>query len=443
MTSAEEAPGTSRPDDQGSGDRGGSKISRRGLLGGLAAGFVALLAWTWSRLSFPLPWSSDDPEPSVQLPATEQRTVPPDPTTVPGPPASELGQRSPFETPRRETWDISSGTPLGELKGTVTPADLHFERHHSGVAMIDPAAYTLLVHGMVERPRSFSLDDLKRFPSVTRLCFVECSGNFQRNMPEETPPHRICGLTSQSEWTGVPLSVLLREVGVRPDATWFLAEGGDAAKMARSIPVEKAWDDAIVAYAQNGEAIRPENGYPVRLLLPGWDGNTNVKWLRRLKFSDEPFMTRWETARYTVVFDDRRARQFMFALDARSLITSPAYPDTVRPGWLEIQGIAWSGRGRIERAEVSFDEGGTWHRADLQEPVLPKAHTRFRYLWRWDGGEATVLSRAVDETGYVQPTVRELVEARGVGSGPYHLNPITGWRLRPDGTVVFRTEEWG
>jgi sulfane dehydrogenase subunit SoxC len=263
-----------------------------------------------------------------------------------------------------------------------------------------------------------------------------------RNVPEESPPHHFCGLMSQSEWTGVPLSVLFREVGVGPEASWFLAEGMDAARVARSIPVEKAWDDAMVAYAQNGEAIRPENGYPVRLVLPGWDGNTNIKWLRRLELGDEPFMTRWETARYTVAFKDGRARTFMFAMDARSLITTPSYPQRVRPGWIEVRGLAWSGRGRIARAEVSFDEGATWHAADLQEPVLPKAHTRFRYLWRWDGTETTVLSRAVDETGYVQPALRELVDARGVGSGPYHMNPITGWRLRPDGTVVFRTEEW-
>lgn len=418
------------------------KISRRSLLGGLVAALAAVVAWVWARV--PLPWVGRDGAPTGPADTTTPapRPVPPDPTRVPGPPASELGLRSPFEDPRREPWQVSSGTPLAELHGTITPADLHFERHHSGVAMIDPDRYSLLIHGMVDRPRAFTLQELKSFPSTTRLCFIECSGNFQRNMPEETPPRRFCGLMSQSEWTGVPLSVLFRETGVRPEATWFLAEGGDAAVMARSIPVAKAWDDAMVAYAQNGEAIRPENGYPARLLLPGWEGNTNVKWLRRLKLGDAPFMTRWETARYTVAFRDGRARTFMFAVDARSVITSPSYPRTVRPGWIEIRGLAWSGRGRIARAEVSFDEGESWHLADLQEPVLPKAHTRFRYFWRWNGEEATVLSRAVDETGYVQPTLRELIEARGVGSGPYHMNPITGWRLRPDGTVVFRTEEW-
>lgn len=419
-------------------------LSRRSVLGGLAAALVAALVWVWTRV--PLPWARESEPPAAPAPdsaGVQPRPVPQDPTRVPGPPASELGQRSPFERPRRESWDLSSGTPLNDLHGTVTPSDLHFERHHSGVAMIDPDRYELVVHGMVERPTTFTLDELKRFPSVSRVCFIECSGNFRRNIPEESPPRHFAGLMSQSEWTGVPLATLFREVGVRPEASWFLAEGMDAARVARSIPVEKAWEDALVAYAQNGEAIRPENGYPVRLVLPGWDGNTNIKWLRRLEVADEPFMTRWETARYTVAFRDGRARQFMFAMDARSVITSPAYPERVEPGWIEIRGLAWSGRGRIARAEVSFDEGESWHAADLQEPVLPKAHTRFRYLWRWDGGEATVLSRATDETGYVQPTVRELIEERGVGSGPYHMNPITGWRLRPDGTVVFRTERWG
>jgi sulfane dehydrogenase subunit SoxC len=234
----------------------------------------------------------------------------------------------------------------------------------------------------------------------------------------------------------------MREVGVQKQSTWFLAEGGDAAVLTRSVPVEKALDDALIAYGQNGEAIRPANGYPVRLLLPGWEGNASVKWLRRIEFSDQPFMTREETARYTEALKDGTARQFSFVMDARSLITSPAYPDKLRPGWIEIRGLAWSGRGRISRAEISVDEGKIWRPAELQAPVLTRAHTRFRYVWRWDGRETTIMSRAIDETGYVQPTQRELIEARGPGSGPYHLNPITGWRIKNGGDVVFRTELW-
>ena len=308
--------------------------------------------------------------------------------------------------------------------------------------MVDPKAYTLLIHGLVERPTVFTLNELKQFPSTSRIHFLECAGNYARNAKEEMRAQDICGLTSQSEWTGVRLSTLFREVGVRPEATWFLAEGQDAAVLSRSIPIEKAWDDAMIAYAQNGEALRPEQGYPARLLLPGWEGNTNVKWLRRLELADRPFMTREETSKYTEALKSGKARQFSFLIDARSIITSPTYPQRVQPGWIELRGIAWSGRGSIVRADVSFDEGRTWHEADLQPPVLSKAHTRFRYLWKWDGRETTVLSRATDDTGYVQPTQRELIDARGAGAGPYHLNPITGWRFTSDGRVVYRTEKW-
>jgi sulfane dehydrogenase subunit SoxC len=404
-------------------------LSRRDLLAGAAGALAAGLATQ-------LPAAAA----GATTPATSP-AVPPDSTRVQGPPASEVGQRSAFEGPRRFARGTASETPHQDLQGAITPSDLHFERHHGGVARIDPASYRLTVHGMVERPTVFTLEDLKRFPSVSRIHFLECSGNYRTDAPEETTPQTLCGLTSNSEWTGVLLSTLFREVGVRPGATWFLAEGQDAAVMTRSIPVEKAWDDAMLAYGQNGEALRPEQGYPVRLLCPGWEGNASVKWLRRMELADQPFMTREETSKYTEILKDGTVRQFSFVMDARSIITSPSYPRTVEPGWIELRGIAWSGRGRIARVEVSFDEGRSWQAADLQEPVLPKAHTRFRYLWRWDGGEATVLSRAVDETGYVQPSQRELIEARGLSAG-YHLNPITGWRVRPDGRVVLRTEAW-
>ena len=255
-------------------------------------------------------------------------------------------------------------------------------------------------------------------------------------------PQEICGLTSQSEWTGVMLSTLFREAGVQPKASWFLAEGGDAAVMTRSIPVSKGWEDAMIAYAQNGEALRPQQGYPARLLIPGWEGNTSVKWLRRIELSDQPFMTREETARYTEPIRDGKIRQFSFVMDARSIITYPAYPQQVEKGWIEIRGIAWSGRGKIVRVEVSTNAGKSWHNAALQGPVLDKAHTAFRYLWQWDGGETEIMSRAVDETGYVQPTLRELVAARGADMGGYHLNPVTAWVLKRDGRVLFRPDSW-
>jgi sulfane dehydrogenase subunit SoxC len=374
------------------------------------------------------------------------QVVPQDPTKVPGAPLSPLGQRSPFERPRRIPLGIRQGislTPLQDLCGIVTPADLHFERHHAGVPAIDPQRYKLLIHGMVERPQVFDLAALKRFPALSRLHFLECSGNggssYQGSRPNVSP-QIVDGLTSTSEWTGVALATLFREVGVKPGAKWFLAEGEDAAVMARSIPIDKAWDDALIAYGQNGEALRPEQGYPARLLLPGWEGNTNVKWIRRIEIADQPFMTREETSKYTDPLPDCTARLFSFVMDAKSIITFPAYPVRLPDrGWWEIRGLAWSGRGSITTVEVSTDGGRRWAPAELQQPVLPKCHTRFRYLWNWSGAESTLLSRAVDETGYVQPTLAQLRAARGAGTY-YHFNHIRAWRVQADGAVVFGLE---
>src|SRR5947209_15480312 len=370
-----------------------------------------------------------------------------DPTKVPGSAVTPLGERSPFERPRRIPLGNGQGisyTPLQDCCGIVTPADLHFERHHAGVPAIDPQRYKLLIHGMVERPTVFDLEALKRFPSVSRLCFLECSGNgaagYGRSRPDLSP-QLVDGLTSTSEWTGVPLATLFREVGVKPGATWFLAEGQDAAVMARSIPVEQARDDGLIAYGQNGEALRPEQGYPARLLLPGWEGNANVKWIRRIELADRPFMTREETSKYTDPLPDGTARQFSFVMDGKSIITSPAYPAALTErGWWEVSGLAWSGRGRVARVDVSTDAGKTWAAAELQEPVLPKCHTRFRFPWRWDGAETLVMSRATDETGYAQPTLAELRQVRGRGT-TYHFNNIRAWRVRRDGTVIFGLEE--
>lgn len=367
-----------------------------------------------------------------------------DPTRTPGRGASALGERSAWESPARlPLYGVVSLTPLQDLQGTLTPSDLHFERHHAGIPRIDPEQHALLIHGLVERPLRFSLADLLRFPAVTRIAFLECSGNLRIDAGPETTPQVLCGLTSQSEWTGVALSTLLREVGLRPKARWLLAEGSDAAVMTRSIPLEKALDDAIVAYAQNGEALRPGQGYPIRLFLPGWEGNTSVKWLRRIEVGDAPFMTREETSKYTEPILGDRARQFSFVMDARSIITTPSFPARLERGWHEIRGLAWSGRGRIERVEVSVDGGRRWEVARLVGPVLSKAHTRFALPWRWTGGGAELASRAIDETGYVQPTRAALIAARGVGSLPYHLNPIASWIVEPDGRVLYKGEPWG
>ncbi len=378
----------------------------------------------------------------VQTTAQNVQATPEDPTKVPGAASSAIGGRSPFERPERIlTSERGARTPLQDLYGMITPSGLHFERHHGGVPQIDPDRHHLLIHGMVDRPLKLSLHELKRFPAVSRICFLECAGNLYWYGREENTPGDICGMTSQSEWTGVLLSTLFREVGVKPKATWFLAEGSDAAVMTRSVPMSKGWDDAMIAYAQNGEAMRPEQGYPMRLLLPGWEGNASVKWLRRIEVADAPFMTREETARYTEVYTDGTAHMFSFVMDARSIITFPAYPNRLQPGWVEIRGLAWSGRDKIRRVDISTDSGRSWTPAELQSPVLSKAHTRFRHLWRWNGAETQILSRAVDETGYVQPTGSELVKVRVRPDASYHLNPITAWKVRANGEVVFRVED--
>jgi len=346
-----------------------------------------------------------------------------------------LGARSPAETPHRTPSPTSSRTPLQDLEGTITPSDLHYERHHAGVPVVDPKAFRLVIHGMVDRPLTFTLDALKRFPATTRTCFLECSGNFGGTR-EETSAQELCGLTSQSEWTGVMLSTIFNEAGAQPRATWFLAEGQDAAVMTRSVPIKEVLGEAMLAYAQNGEALRPEQGYPLRLLLPGIEGNANVKWLRRLELSDQPFMTREETSKYTDPLADGKARQFSLSMDARSVITSPSYPQAISKGFIEIRGIAWSGRGVIRRVDISTDGGRTWKPATLQQPVLPKAHTRFRFPWEWDGRPTEVLSRAVDESGYVQPEMSALRAARGRRTR-YHLNPVTGWTISADGRLRF------
>lgn len=255
---------------------------------------------------------------------------------------------------------------------------------------------------------------------------------------DKLTPQQICGLTSQSEWTGVLLSTLFRETGLQAGSKWFLAEGGDACRMTRSIPLDRALKEGMLVYAQNGEALRPQHGYPLRLLLPGWEGNMSVKWLRRIEVSDQPWMTREETSKYTESVHDK-IRQFSFDMDARSIITYPAYPHHVERGWIEIRGIAWSGRGKITRVEVSTDGGKTWQNANLQGPVLDKAHTRFAHIWRWDGSTTEIQSRATDETGYVQPTLKLLREARGARSG-YHFNPIMGWILNQDGSVLLNPD---
>lgn len=360
-----------------------------------------------------------------------------------GAPVTGYGARSEFErsarwvNPARYPMSTGSCTPLGELDGVVTPSALHYERHHAGVPGIDPAAHRVLVHGLVQRPLEFTMDALRRFPSATRLCFLECSGNSWREWPAAAGENvqQTHGLTSCSEWTGVLLKDVLAECGVEADARWIVAEGGDGARLTRSVPLAKCQDDVLLAYAQNGEALRPEQGYPVRLLVPGYEGSISVKWLTRIKVTDTAYYSREETSKYTDLMPDGRARAFTWLMDAKSVITLPSpRPHALLRGFNEIRGLAWSGRGRITRVEVSVDDGAHWQEATLHGPVLPVCHTRFTLPWRWDGAATIISSRCHDETGYVQPTREALVAARGTHSF-YHYNGIQRWRIAADGSV--------
>ncbi len=398
-------------------------IARRGFLAGVAAWLGLVVARTWLA---PTDAKAGEPSP-----------VPDDPTRVPGDGPTPYGRRSTFERAQRAASGQRSLTPHQDLHGIVTPSALHFERHHNGVPRIDPARHRLLVHGLVDRPMIFTMDDVRRFPSVSRLASIECSGNSGHEWegPEGRTAQDTHGLLSTSEWTGVPLATLLAEVGVKREATWMLAEGSDAAALTRSVPLHEALEEALLCYAQNGEALRPEQGYPLRLLIPGWEGNICIKWLRRLKLGDAPFMTREETSSYTDLMPDGTARQFTYVMDAKSVITHPSGGHRIQPGFVEIRGLAWSGRGRITKVEVSTDGGRGWKTAALEGPVLPKCCTRFRFPWRWTGQETLLQSRCTDETGYLQPTLQALVAVRGVHSY-YHNNAIQSWSISPSGEVT-------
>lgn len=411
--------------------------SRRGFLkGSAAAGGAALLAG--AGVGEAMASGPDNLPPNV--PEWMQ-------SLGPGVTASPYGMPSPHErhiVRRNVPWLTATEessinfTPLHELDGIITPNGLCFERHHGGVPEIDPAQHRLMIHGLVDRPLIFTMDDLMRFPSVSRIHFLECpaNGGMEWRGAQMAGVQFSHGMVHCCEWTGVRLSTLLAEVGVQKPAKWLLAEGADAAAMTRSIPLDKAMDDVILAYSQNGERVRPENGYPLRLMVPGWEGNVNVKWLRRIKIGDQPWHHREETSRYTDLMPDGKARQFTFVQEANSVITSPCpeKPMKFGKGFYEIRGIAWSGYGRISKVDVSLDGGMNWQTAELQKPVLSKSLTRFRFPLQWDGRPLLLQSRATDESGYVQPTIEALRKVRGINS-IYHKNSIHTWRVHPGGEV--------
>jgi sulfane dehydrogenase subunit SoxC len=330
-------------------------------------------------------------------------------------------------------------TPLHLLEGMLTPPGLHFERSHSGIPDIDPDQHRLVIHGLVKRPLVFTLEALARYPMQSRIAAIECAGNsgaLNAAQPQALNVPAIHGLLSCSEWTGVRLSTLLDEAGVEPNARWMIAEGADSAAMSRSVPLAKAMDDALVCLYQNGERVRPSNGYPLRLLLPGFEGNMNVKWLRRLKLTAAPAMTKDETSKYTVLLKDEKAWQFVFPMEVKSFITRPSPGLPLKgPGFYEISGLAWSGNGRIRQVDVSADGGQSWAPAALQDPILSKAPVRFRAPWQWNGGPAVLQSRATDDTGMVQPSRAQFIADRGL-RGQYHFNAIQSWRIDEKGEAA-------
>ena len=330
-----------------------------------------------------------------------------------------------------------SMTPLHEMSGIITPSGLHFERYHGGVPDINPNEHRLMINGMVDRPLLFTMDDLMRFPSESHIHFLECpaNGGMEWRGAQMEALQFTHGMLSGSEWTGVRLSTLLQEAGIKPGAKWVLAEGADAAGMSRSIPIDKALDDTLIVFAQNGEMLRPEQGYPVRLFTPGWEGNTSVKWLRRIEVGDMPWEHREETSKYTDLLADCTARRHTFVQEVNSVITSPCPEKPIQgKGLLQLEGIAWSGRGKVKRVDVSLDGGVSWQTAKIKGLVLTKSLTRFSMEINWQGEPLLLQSRAIDETGYVQPTLAQLREARGTNS-IYHKNSIHTWQVQTDGAV--------
>ncbi|MCX7319152.1 MAG: sulfite dehydrogenase [Hyphomicrobiales bacterium] len=326
-------------------------------------------------------------------------------------------------------------TPLHELDGIITPSGLCFERHHAGVAEINPADHRLMINGMVDRPLVFTMEDIKRMPRVNKIYFLECAAN--SGMEWRGAQLNGCqfthGMVHNVMYTGVTLRTVLNEAGIKPNAKWLMLEGADAAGMNRSLPLDKALDDCMLAFAMNGEALRPEQGYPLRAVIPGWEGNLWVKWLRRIEVGDQPWQTREETSKYTDLLADGMARKHTFIMDAKSVVTNPSPQAPLKyKGRNVLSGIAWSGRGTVTRVDVSMDGGRNWQTARIDGPVLDKSMTRFYVDFDWNGQELMIQSRAMDSSGYVQPSKEALRKVRGVNS-IYHNNGIQTWLVRSSG----------
>ena len=363
---------------------------------------------------------------------------------------NHYGLPSPYEhnNVRRVHDLLSSGdryatvsmSPLHQQEGIITPNGLFFNRSHSGTTQVDPHKFRLMIHGLLDKPLVLTLEELKRYPSESRIHFIECPANGSTGWrgPQFDNLQFVKGMMSSAEWTGVPLKVVLKELGLHKNAKWMLAEGSDNSEMARSIPIEKVLDDAMLVWGQNGEPLRAEQGYPVRLLLPGWEGNLNVKWLKRLEFSSKPWHSKEETSKYTMLQKNGKAINYFWPMEVNSIITSPCpevpWSSLKKGDIIEITGLAWSGRGTIKTVDISLDGGKNWIEASLKGLILPKSWTPFSYIIKWDAKEKMLLSRAIDDSGHIQPSINKLIENVGV-EGIYHRNPIVGGFVSIKGEV--------
>ncbi|MGB3072400.1 MAG: sulfite dehydrogenase [Ottowia sp.] len=332
-----------------------------------------------------------------------------------------------------------SFAPLQSLFGIVTPSGLHFERHHQGWWDIDPSKHRFMVNGMVKTPKVFTMDEIMRLPAVSRFHFIECGANTGMEWGNVAVPtaQYTHGMLSCSEFTGVPLITLLEMAGADLKAGKFvLAEGADGSSMTRTIPMSLVTSgQVLVAYGQNGEMLRPENGYPLRLVVPGVQGVSWVKYLRRVEVGDQPWATKDEAVHYIDLMPDGLHRQYTSIQECKSVITTPSGGQVLLDkGFYNITGLAWSGRGKVKRVDVSVDGGRNWRTARLETPVLDKCLTRFNIDWVWDGKPTIVQSRAMDDTGYVQPNYHQLREVRGTRS-IYHNNAIQSWLVQESGEV--------
>ncbi len=411
---------------------GGSRQGRRSFMrSGLSFGMAGMAGLAGAANSEPI--GARMPDAMKTLGGTDLAYGQPSPH-------EKAVQRLPYQTAPQTAGFAIWRSPLQHQRGIITPSGLHFSVHHNGLPDIAPERHELMIHGLVDRPLRFDLERLMRYPMLSRIHFMECAGNSAANALSPTALNQtlgdLAGEVSCSEWTGVPLSYLLNEAGLKDSAKWVVVEGADGGSHSRSLPVSALLKDGMIALYQNGERLRPSQGYPMRLFMPGWEGNVNVKWVHRLEVVDAPAYTKDESGMYTQILSDGQIERFAFHMDVKSLITHPSgmqrLPET--KGFYEIAGLAWSGHGRIAKVEVSVDGGSTWAQAQLQGPVLDRAFTRFTLPWQWNGKKATLMSRATDALGRTQPLRSEWKRKYAMHSF-HHYNAIQAWRVGSDGLV--------